>query len=567
MTGLEGQLYHSNVTNEKYLHNTISLFLKEVYDLMKNCYGPYGSHILIGSNIRPEATKDGKTILSKVKTNSTIPSAVHGSIISVADKQVYEVGDGSTTTILLLCKLYEKFRNIIDKYNLSPSVFNGMVDKVINLLIDKLKKEAIKIVDDNGNINFSYLEDAIYTSADANEELTSCIIDMFKKLNCVDPLILIENSPTENHSYELVKGLELDGSIIRPDVFFGGFSRMEYENPNIVVINGRLDMSFEHFCELATYTLQNEKNIIFLSTGINDILLDNIVNLNNMNPGQFGRIAVFQMKQTAQNDEFLDLCAGIGAKPIDSESIKNALNMKVLLKQIEINSGSCTKSLITEFCARFNEPNSDEEAVKRRLEIIEEKINDISSDATSHNDRLPDLEARKAFLSRHYAKFFVGGYSPQRKAINYELANDAIPQAISCMKHGIVSGCNTIIPCLIKQILYLVRSGNITMSHEEIELLEAIRDVYIDLFIQIVENKTNDKKSATDFVTASIVTNGYSGVNIRDNDNISVINSADTDRAILQNATDMAALLATSKGFISPNIEFDVVNKGLMNDE
>ena len=37
----------------------------------------------------------------------------------------------------------------------------------------------------------------------------------------------------------------------------------------------------------------------------------------------------------------------------------------------------------------------------------------------------------------------MGGYSPQRKAINYELANDGIPQAVSCMKHGIVEGCNT----------------------------------------------------------------------------------------------------------------------------
>ena len=44
--------------------------------------------------------------------------------------------------------------------------------------------------------------------------------------------------------------------------------------------------------------------------------------------------------------------------------------------------------------------------------------------------------------------------------------------------------------------------------------------------------------------------------------NVDVVNSADTDRAILENATDMAALLATSKGFISNLVEFDVVSKG-----
>ena len=31
MTGQDCQLYRSNVTNDKYLHNTISIFLSEIY--------------------------------------------------------------------------------------------------------------------------------------------------------------------------------------------------------------------------------------------------------------------------------------------------------------------------------------------------------------------------------------------------------------------------------------------------------------------------------------------------------------------------------------------------------
>ena len=81
---------------------------------------------------------------------------------------------------------------------------------------------------------------------------------------------------------------------------------------------------------------------------------------------------------------------------------------------------------LTEFCARFNDPKSDDNAIANRLDIINEKIADLTKDSSSHNDRIVDLEARKAFLSRHYAKFYVGGYSPQRKAINYELANEFI---------------------------------------------------------------------------------------------------------------------------------------------
>lgn len=563
MTGNDCQLYYSNVSTEQYFHNTVDLFLKEVYNLMKNCYGPYGSHILIHTGVRPEATKDGKTILSKVKTNNTIPSAVHGSIMSVADKQVSEVGDGSTTTILLLCLLYEKFRSIIKEHNLSPSMFNAAVKEITNDLIDSLKHNcAIPVVDENGSIDYDKLYNAIYTSVDGDAELADTIHQMFKELNCIEPLVLVEMSKTESHSYELVKGVETDGAMIRPDVFFNGFSRREYTNPQIVVVNGRLDLQLEYFTNVAEYAMQHDTDIIFLTTGINEEVLSQIVNIHNMNPAMFNRVAVFQIRQTSQNDEFLDLCAGIGASPIDSESFRKAINFNVVMKQINTNAGTCAKALLTEFCARFNDPKANDEVIQNRLNIINEKIEDLEKDASSHNDRIIDLEARKAFLSRHYAKFYVGGYSPQRKAINYELANDGIPQAVSCMKHGIVEGCNTaLFDAIDKADLINKYNGNY-----KLDILNAIKDCYTDMYIQLVMNKTENIEKATQIVT-DFLSKENRAINLRDNDQTPVINSADTDRAILQNSVDMAALLATTKGFISQSPEFDVVSKGLTSSQ
>ena len=561
MTGNECQLYYSNISTDKFFHKTVGLFLKEIYNLMKNCYGPYGSHILIHTGIRPEATKDGKTILSKVKTNNTIPSAIHGSIMSVAEKQVSEVGDGSTTTMLLLCLLYDRFRKIIKNHNLSPSVFNTAIKEVTDDLIQSLKENcATSIVNENNEINYDNLYNAIYTSVDGDESLAKTIHNMFKELNCTEPLVLVEMSKTESHSYELVKGVETDGAMIRPDVFFNGFSRKEYINPQIVVVNGRLDLQLEYITNIAEYAMQHDTDIIFLATGINEEVLSQIVNIHNMNPAVFNRIAIFQIKQTSQNDEFLDLCAGIGANPIDSESFRKAINFNVVLKQIDTNAGTCAKALLTEFCARFNDPKSNDDAINNRLDIINEKISDLEKDSSSHNDRIIDLEARKAFLSRHYAKFYVGGYSPQRKAINYELANDGIPQAVSCMKHGIVEGCNT-------ALFDAISKGNLdekySNSEYKLDILNAIKECYIDMYTQLVMNKTEDYDSAKEIVNKFLSEDNHA-INLRDNDSTPVINSADTDRAILQNSVDMAALLATTKGFISQSPEFDVVSKGLL---
>ena len=131
------------------------------------------------------------------------------------------------------------------------------------------------------------------------------------------------------------------------------------------------------------------------------------------------------------------------------------------------------------------------------------------------------------------------------------------------MKHGIVNGCNTVVPIAIHDIV-----NNEKELYDDIELniFYAIFDSYFDLCKQIFLNKVNNDELAESFAKSAIETANFD-LNIRDekinaNKN-TIVNSADTDRAILQNSTDMASLLATSKGFISPKVEFDIVSKGL----
>lgn len=587
------QMYSSNTTMEDYFHNTASLFLKEIYGLMKQCYGPYGSHILIGSDIRAEATKDGKTILSKIKVTKSIPMAIHGSITSVADKQVQEVGDGSTTTILLLCKLYEAFRKLILEKKISPSEFNDKLKECIDTIIEKIKTYAIPVCVDNESgekkIDFDFLEYAIYTSVDANRELCDKIMEMLKELNSVDPFILIETSDTDAHRYELVKGVELDGSALRPDVFFDGFSRREYNSPYIVVINGRLEINTEFFVNLADECIRNDQDIIFICTGMDDILLENIITISQTNPTQFNRLAAFQTMRTATDDRFLDICASIGATYIESDTLKRVSSLPALQNIIKKAAGTCEKAQLTEFSARFNNPKSDPEKVKQRLDIIKEKIDALEKDPSAYNDRISDLQDRKAFLSKNYAKFYVGGTSPQRKTINYELANDAVMQAVSCMKHGVVYGCNVIVPMAINDIFNSNEFNTMDYSDDEEDecrdiflkkaIYESIRDAYVDLYAELIRNKYADMsdedlrswvKSDIDVVYNLVInkdTTQEPELNLRNNDSVPVMNSADTDRAILINATDMASLLATTKGFISQIPEFDILNKPYIHED
>lgn len=547
------QFYKSNFSSETYLHNTIEYVLNEISNLLRVCYGPYGSHVLISNKLGVEAMKDGQRILSSYISDSSIPTSILQSLKSVSNKQAEEIGDGTTTTILLLCELYSKFRKIIIDNNISPTVFNNRLKGIIDNIINYIDKEKIEILSDDG-INWLLLYNAIYTSVDANMDLADIIIDMFKELDSVDPLIIIDTSTSETHRYELVKGLELDGAPISPEIFFNGYSRKTINNPKVIMINGRLDASVEYIMELDNRAMQTETDYIFLCSGIDDDKLSTLITLKNTNPALLNRITFFQIKITRSNDEFLDACALLGANPIDSESLARVPSKAAFNRVIDTNSGVCEKSLVTDFCIRFNHPISNEKRLNERIDDINSKINDIKEDPTSHNITLKELENRKAFLSRNFAKLYIGGQSPQRRTINYELAKDGVLQATSCIKNGVVFGCNTVVPKICN---YLIQYKN----NDDIDnlIIRSIYDSYIKLVLFIISNKEGSyiMKNTVNYNCGK---NFPMALNIREDDNTDVMNSAATDKTILRNATDMASLLATSKAFLSSIPEFDSLN-------
>lgn len=559
------QFYKSNFSPETYLHNTIKYVLNEISNLLKVCYGPYGSHVLISNKLGVEAMKDGQRILSSYISDSSIPNSVLQSLKSVSNKQAEEIGDGTTTTILLLCELYNEFRKIITENNISPTVFNDKLKNVIDNIISDIDEEKIEILSPNNDIDWAMLYNAVYTSVDANKELSDIIIEMFKKLDSIDPLIIIDTSSSDTHRYELVKGLELDGAPISPEIFFNGYSRKTINNPKIVVINGRLDSPIDYIMNLDNRAMQLETEYIFLCSGIDDDKLSTLITLKNTNPALLNRITFFQIKITRSNDEFLDACAVLGANPIDSDSLARVSSESAFNRIIEVNCGTCEKSLVTDFCIRFNHPKSNNEYLKERVDDINLKINDIKEDPTSHNTTLKDLENRKAFLSRNFAKLYVGGQSPQRRTINYELAKDGVLQATSCIKNGIVFGCNTIVPKICNNIM--MYCNNISILKEKYNdydnidqlIIKSIYNSYVKLLMFILSNKYGDNiiKNADKYVCGE---NFPEALNIRDNDKTNVMNSAATDKTILRNATDMASLLATSKAFLSSIPEFDSLN-------
>lgn len=546
---MDKQYYKSNFVNEEYLQNTIGYVLDEIFDLMRVSYGPYGSHVLIANKIGAEALKDGQRILSSYIPNSSIATSVIQSIKSVSNKQAEEVGDGTTTTILLLCLLYKRFRKIIVENNISPATFKKTLNKVVSDILTEIKYFKTDI-SDRSDKSMELLRNAVYTSVDANKELTDIIIDMFKEMNSNDPLVIVDTSTSENHTYELVKGVELDGAPISPEIFFNGYSRKNIDSPIIIMVNGRLELSVEYIMELDQLAMRSERDYVFLCNGINEDTLSTLITIKNANPSSLNRITFFQIKSSGLTDEFMDSCAALGVNPIDSDTLKKVSSVPALMKIIDINSSSAEKALVTEFCIRLNHPESNDDRVSERVEEINKQLEVIKNEAVPHNETIKILENRKAFLTKNFAKLYVGGESPQRRSINYELAKDGVLQVTSCLQNGVVMGANTFIPELVHDFVITVTDGDL---YEDI--LNSIKECYYELFYTIIYNKIGKHDISDDIKLLE-----RKDVNVRDDDDVIPYNSAATDITILKNATDMATLLATSKAFLSTIPEFDTLS-------
>lgn len=556
------QIFRTNSIDGKFLHDSIELVLRECMMTISTTYGPYGSHSIIQNNAGCESTKDGMRVLGSLKFDKTIPIAVFDTVKQVLKKQVEEVGDGSSSTGMLLYYFYKEMRTLIESNDIPPSTLKRDVAKTIDMVIEKLKDSAIPI--DTPEKTY----DTIYTSLDGDVEMTEFLVEILDKMQSIEPMILLEYSETDKFRYELVKGLEIDGCTIRPEIFFNGMSRQSYNDPDIVVVNGRVDMSLDIFLGLAESYAKADRDLIFVGTGLSDIIIENMVKLQRLSPGLFSHIAVFQTKQVVRQDAIQDIAASIGAHIVDDIAIKKCPDINAVYNILSTNCGTAEKVLLTDGSMKISSPKSDPVLIQERIDSIDEKIKEYNEDPSSINTTLASLNYRKALLSNNYCKVYVGGQSSQRKDINYELLADAIPQIISARKNGIVEGFNTAVPKIVISMMY---DENLTSNNRAI--LRALLESYFRLSVHLVFNKVNNIDKAIQIVLDnnnadfSYNLKEFNVLNLRDGDTHKVYNSADTDRVILENATDMAVLLATSKQFISQITEFDTMLKYASKDD
>jgi len=219
-----------------------------IAEALKSTLGPRGmDKMLIDSLGDITVTNDGATILDEIDVEH--PAAKM--MIEVAKAQDDEVGDGTTTAVVLAGELLKEAEELLEQ-NIHPSIIVDGYRKAAEKALETLEKAAIDVDLDDRETLMKIVTTAMRSKAVslAREHLGNIAIDAVKQIveerdgeivADVDNIQIIKKEGKSLEESELVRGIIIDKEVVHP-----GMPR-RIENAKIALINCPLEIEKTEF--------------------------------------------------------------------------------------------------------------------------------------------------------------------------------------------------------------------------------------------------------------------------------------------------------------------------------
>lgn len=401
-------IYFKNEVSKKILKGA-----KKVYDATKHTLGPNNISSIIYKNDEILIIDDGYTIASSIVLEDEIENIGAKILIEAASQMKYEVGDGTTSTIIMAYSLlksvlkYKFFGNKIDKVF---SEIDNVKDRFI-LELDKITKKA-----DNINI----LSNVFYMSFN-DEDLKEMISKVLEKIGINGAIDVLENDG-ETTEVEIEEGYYY---------YHGFYDESIFEYREIVESNYPVVVFLEE---------ETEYNFIFdlIETKNADIIL--------------------LVKSLSYEDKRKIVLNNIRKKykifVIKLDENKRILHDLIYLTNYNIEKfGRLKKAIITKDLTRFY---FDKDVISNYIHLKKEKLKKKQEKYAIYN-----IERDISNLNMGSAKIKVGGKSELELRLKKYKINDAISSLNIARKYGVILGGGRGILLASKKIQYKKRSEKI----------------------------------------------------------------------------------------------------------
>lgn len=173
------QLCLSNVVPDDKLKAVQQETLRKLKEYLSRTYGPMGSYtkIISGNNaetILADYSKDGLKVLKNILFDQPIELSLQSELREVCNYVDREVGDGTTSAVILSSLIYDELLEIMKNEDTLPRLISRSFDRVLKRIQEVIESRAHEVtLDDIYNI--------CMVSTNGNEEVSKDIEGLYKE--------------------------------------------------------------------------------------------------------------------------------------------------------------------------------------------------------------------------------------------------------------------------------------------------------------------------------------------------------------------------------------------------
>ncbi len=371
--------------------------------------GPKGYNAIIDTDYtEPFITNDGVTIAKNLEfepREEAIAKIIKEASIKTCDK----VGDGTTSSLVLLKSMYTESLKYIDK-GISPLIIkenlSKSVDKVCDSILLSSRKPLLKDIEN------------IATISSGNNSYGKIISSIFKK-NKSYVKIIIEESNNEKSHIEFIDGYFIENGVVSSYMINNRLESELIKNPYFLITDYKIE-TVEQI--ISILNALKGKSLVIIAESFDEEVIEFLSSLKSNN--EINVIGIEAPNYSENKIDILeDICIYTNAKLISSKKGK-------ILESVSVNDLGTSINIKV---SRNNSviKNKINENIKTRIRYIKRLISKEESDF-----KKDILESRLSYLSSTTSVIYVGAKTKSEMILNKMRIEDAVYACKTAIKYG-----------------------------------------------------------------------------------------------------------------------------------
>lgn len=500
---------------------------------VKVTLGPRGRNVVLEKSYGgPRITNDGVSIAKEISFKDKFENMGAEIVKEVANKTNDGVGDGTTTTVVLLEAMIDEGLERVTKGGNAMGVRAGM-EAARDAAVAELKKMARPVA------GKSDVKQVASISAES-EELGSIIAETVEKVG-KNGVVTVEESQGMELSYEVVEGLQIDKGYVSAYMVTNP-ERMEAEmrDASILITDRKISSVQEILPLLEKIAQTGKKELVIIADDIEGEALTTFV-LNKLR----GTFSVLAVKAPGYGDkkkeQLADIAAVVGAEVISGDT---GLTFESATLQM---LGKAARVVAAKDNTVFVGGKGKKVAIEERVQQLQALVKNSTSKFDTEK-----LEERIAKLSGGVAVIRVGAATETEMKYLKDKIDDAVKATKASIEEGIVPGGGTALAKVAK-----------TISEADTKKMTADEKSGYDIVVRALEQPLRQialncgKDDASVIVHKVQDAKGFAGYDalademVEDMMKAGIIDPVKVTRGAVENAVSAAAILLTTEAAVA----------------